>query len=148
MLLLCGYIFSDEKDKRWELPLCTSEASMLVNTMMKTSRIKWKQNAASSNLFLNICSDSIGYVITDRQLSVMLNLVLKWQQTLITALHMPQRIKHPYGHLGRFWFLFSLSNKTKMETVCLLGWSYLKRLYGPINRLNRLIGWYLVGCLD
>lgn len=109
------------------------------------TRINWKLNAASSNLFLNICRDSIGNVITNRQLSMMLNLVLKWRQTLITALHMPQWIKHPYGHLGRFSFLFSLSNKTKMETFCLFCCSYLKR---PISRPNRLIDRYLADSQD
>lgn len=43
----------------------------------------------------------------------MLNLVLKWQQTLITALHMPQRIKQPYGHLGRFFFLWVIKLRWK-----------------------------------
>lgn len=42
MLLLCGYVFSDEKDKRRELPLCTFEASMLVNTMMKNDTYQLK----------------------------------------------------------------------------------------------------------
>lgn len=95
---------------------------MHVDTTLVKSYTCWFKKAANLNIFLKNFGNFIITMITTRQLSKIVDLVLMIIVSHHSLAHNTKTIKHTSGHCGRFgWFFFWLvfSNKVlDSEVFC------------------------------